>query len=223
MPNENKRFDQTDPEDLTMPGRRHSRRGAERFSGNKDASAWSDAEDMTMPGRRKLRRQGDFLPGEIILKRYRVVSELGRGGMGVVYKCFDSITGVDVAMKMLQVELSADSVEMEELRENFQLIHTLHHPNIAASNTLEYDSANGILFLVMECVEGTDLRRWIKEKRSSGDLSAAVILPVIRQIASALDFAHKQNILHRRIRGDSDALHRSCSGREPYNRGTQGS
>ena len=207
--NENKSFPGHGSGELPAPGGHHSRydtaqtSGTGAFaSGTSRHSQWTDDgdEEMTMPGRRKLRRQGDFRPGEIILKRYRVISELGRGGMGVVYKCFDSITGVDVAMKMLQVELSAASVEMEELRENFQLIHTLHHPNIAASNTLEYDSANGILFLVMECVEGTDLRRWIKEKRSSGPITPAELLPVIRQIASALDFAHKQNILHRDIK-----------------------
>jgi serine/threonine protein kinase len=77
--------------------------------------------------------------------------------MGVVYKCFDQTGGIDVALKALPPELSHNSAEMALVREDFQIIEQLHHPNIAAVKTLEQDAQTGDYFLIMECVEGMDL------------------------------------------------------------------
>ena len=68
-----------------------------------------------------------FANGDEILGRYVVQSELGQGGMGVVYKCFDTVGGVEVAVKGLPPEVSHNSDEMEAVRDNFQLVHELHH------------------------------------------------------------------------------------------------
>ena len=142
-----------------------------------------------------------FRIGSVIMNRYKVISELGRGGMGVVYKCFDETAGVEVALKALPPELSHNPGEMEYIRENFQLVHNLHHPNIASSNNLEKDERTGDYYLIMECCSGEDLRRWIRLKRQeAGILTPEEVLPIIRQIASALDYAHEEKILHRDIK-----------------------
>ena len=141
-----------------------------------------------------------FKIGDVILGRYKVLSELGQGGMGVVYKCFDETAGIAIALKALPPELSHNTIEMEEVRENFKLVHNLHHPNIASYNTLEKDVATGNYYLVMECVEGEDLRRWIRRKRKENALPLEAVLPVIRQVAAALDYAHGQKIIHRDIK-----------------------
>ena len=156
--------------------------------------------DATMPGKRERKPDGRFEVGDLILGRYKVLSELGQGGMGVVYKCFDEVAGITIALKALPPELSHNTMEMEDVKENFQLIHNLHHPNIASSNTLEKDSTTGNYYLVMECVEGEDLRRWIRQKHKEGPLTVDTILPVIRQVAAALDYAHEQKIIHRDIK-----------------------
>jgi len=70
-----------------------------------------------------------FNVGEQLMGRYRVLSELGQGGMGVVYRCLDEVGGIEVALKALPPELSHNSGEMEEVRENFQLICKLAHPH----------------------------------------------------------------------------------------------
>ena len=88
--------------------------------------------DVTLPGRHDRKPDGRFEPGDLIMNRYKVLSELGQGGMGVVYKCFDDVAGVEVALKALPPELSHNTLEMEDIKENFQLVHNLHHPNIAA-------------------------------------------------------------------------------------------
>jgi len=156
--------------------------------------------DKTMPGKRERKPDGRFGTGDLILGRYSVLSELGQGGMGVVYKCFDEIAGIVIALKALPPELSHNTMEMEEVKENFQLVSRLVHQNIAISKNLERDNSTGNYYLIMECVEGEDLRHWIKWKRSENALTVETILPVIRQVAEALDYAHEQRIIHRDIK-----------------------
>ena len=156
--------------------------------------------DATMPGKRDRKPDGRFAVGDLIMHRYKVIAELGQGGMGVVYKCFDETAGIEVALKALPPELSHNTIEMEDIKDNFQLVHNLHHPNIASSNNLERDNANGNYYLIMECCNGDDLRRWLKRRRKEGDLTLAEVLPIIQQVANALDYAHTQKIIHRDIK-----------------------
>ena len=160
------------------------------------------SEDIftTAKNARERAKEGRFKVGDLIMNRYKILAELGQGGMGVVYKCFDETAGVEIALKTLPPELARNSYEMEEIRENFQLISTLGHQNIVISKNLEHDAANGSYYLIMECVKGEDLRRWIKRKHREGDLSLNDVLPIIRQVADALDYAHKHKIIHRDIK-----------------------
>lgn len=157
-------------------------------------------DDLTMPGRRDRKADGRFAIGDLILSRYKVLALLGQGGMGVVYKCFDEVAGIEIALKALPPELSHNTIEMEDIKDNFQLVHNLHHPNIAASNNLERDDSNGNYYLIMECAEGEDLRRWLRRKSKDGNMSFSDILAIVAQVASALDYAHAQKILHRDIK-----------------------
>jgi len=159
----------------------------------------SDLE-VTMPGKRNRKPDGRFEIGDMILNRYKVLSELGQGGMGVVYKCFDEIAGIEIALKALPPELSHNSMEMEDVKENFQLVSRLIHQNIAVSKNLEKDNATGNYYLIMECVEGEDLRHWIRRKRKENMLTVENIVPVIKKVAAALDYAHEQKIIHRDIK-----------------------
>ena len=142
--------------------------------------------DATMPGKRDRKPDGRFAVGDLIMHRYKVIAELGQGGMGVVYKCFDETAGIEVALKALPPELSHNTIEMEDIKDNFQLVHNLHHPNIASSNNLEKDRSNGNYYLIMECCEGEDLRRWIKRKRKAEGLKFEEVLPIIQQVARTL-------------------------------------
>ena len=141
---------------------------------------------------------GGFKPGHQLLGRYRVVGELGRGGMGVVYRCLDEISGIDVALKSLPPQVAHSTSEMSGVRENFRTVERLHHPNIAALKTLELDPAGGAYYLVMELAEGTDLHSW--RKRQGGKVGLESCLPILRQIAQALDYAHSRKIIHRDLK-----------------------
>ncbi|MBR6057630.1 MAG: protein kinase [Victivallales bacterium] len=139
------------------------------------------AADMPPPVRR-------FKTGDVILKRYEVQSEIGQGGMGVVYKCFDRIGRTLVAVKGLPPEVSHNPAEMEDVRDNYTLVTKLAHPNIATCKTLERDADTGDYYLVMDYVEGDSLRSWMRKKRREGKLTLETALPVLRQVAEALVF-----------------------------------
>ena len=136
--------------------------------------------------------------GYVFLERYRVKDELGKGAMGIVYLCEDEVAGIDVALKAIPPEIANDRVEMESVRENFQIVYKLHHPNIANVSTLELDHNTGDYYLIMECVPGVNL--WEHYKSKGFNPSLSMIIPTLTQIASALDYAHKQSIIHRDIK-----------------------
>jgi formylglycine-generating enzyme required for sulfatase activity len=119
--------------------------------------------------------------------------------MGVVYGCLDKVGGVRVAVKALPPELSHNSVEMEEVRENFRLVSGLRHSNIAGVRTLEKDG-RGECFLVMDIAEGESLRKWLREKWKAGGVSLGEAVGVLRQVAAALDYAHGEKVVHRDVK-----------------------
>ena len=157
------------------------------------------------------RRNVRWKTDDLILGRYRVLSEIGQGGMGVVYHCLDTIDQLgrtEVAVKALPPEVSHNPAEMNDMWENYGLVSGLIHENIAACKTLEKDNLTGDYYLVMEYVEGEDLRSWIKEKRRNGSMTLYTALPVLRQIATALDAAHKRRIMHRDVKPDNVRIKR---------------
>jgi len=161
----------------------------------------SVGDQPTLPSQSVSQTGRRFRAGEVILGRYRVTDELGQGGMGVVYRCFDETAGIDVALKALPPEVAHNSGEMDEVRENFRLVSRLHHPNIANVNTLEKDSSTGDYYLVMECVDGLDLRQWARKRRGEGrPLNVDEVRILAYRIASALDYAHGQKVIHRDIK-----------------------
>lgn len=157
------------------------------------------ANDATKPGA-YAKNVGSIKAGTLILNRYRVLSVLGQGGMGIVYRCLDETAGIEIALKMLPPELSCNSFEMEDIKYNFQLVAKLIHQNIAVAKNLEKDDSNGNYYLIMEYCPGEDLRRWIRRKSSNQGIRLEDVLPVIKQIAEALDYAHKQKVVHRDIK-----------------------
>lgn len=155
--------------------------------------------ERTVPNIRIRHERGDLQPGDVILGRYELLEKLGSGAMGVVFKCKDRISGVEYALKMVPPELVRDAEAMEDVRENFKLVHGLKHQNIASMDFLDRDEY-GSYFLIMEYVQGESLTQWIKKKWRSGRPESAEIVHIVKQIAAALDYAHSQQILHRDIK-----------------------
>ena len=161
-------------------------------------------EFVTQPGERDRVPKGPFSVGSLLLGRYKILSELGTGGMGAVYKCFDETAGVEVAMKVIPPELARFSLEMEGVRENFRLVKKLVHENIAVHDVLQKDSTTGEFFLIMEYVDGVNLREWLKQKRQNAEtVSLDTTVSILSQVADAIDFAHRKKVVHRDIKPEN--------------------
>src|SRR4030095_10943269 len=115
---------------------------------------------------------------------YEIVSVLGTGGMGQVWRARDSRLGRDVAIKVLPSALATDPERLARFTREAQVLASLNHPNIAGLHGIEGTA------LVMELVEGEDLSAVI----SRGPLPLADALPIARQISDALEAAHEQGI-----------------------------
>ncbi len=129
------------------------------------------------------------------LGRYRVLSLLGAGGMGEVYLAEDSELRRQVALKVLPVEWTGDSRRLARFRREAQILAALKHENIAAIYGLEQTSERNCL--VLEFVEGETLAECVARR---GALPVGEALPIARQIADALEYAHAKGITHRDIK-----------------------
>jgi serine/threonine protein kinase/TPR repeat protein len=148
------------------------------------------------------------------IDRYELVKELGGGGFACVYLARDTVAGIDVAVKGLPPIVRLNKEELENIRKNFALVSRLHHPNIAAALHLHqvekavYQNKGdaeklrvfeGDTLVVMQYAPGVTLSRW-RRQFPGGRVPFEKALAITRQIADALDYAHKEKVLHRDIK-----------------------
>jgi len=128
------------------------------------------------------------------IAHYRVTAKLGAGGMGEVYRATDTKLGRDVALKVLPEAFAQDDQRMRRFQREAQVLASLNHPHIAAIYGLEESGATRAL--VMELVEGPTLA----ERISGGAIPLDEALPIAKQIAEALEYAHEHGIIHRDLK-----------------------
>ena len=127
--------------------------------------------------------------------RYRIVSELGRGGMGVVYKAHEESLNRFVAIKVLGEHLEADPVYVERFLREAQSAARLNHPNIVQIYSVSEEA--GSHYFVMEYVSGLSLSRLLRSREPLDEMQAARI---VLQTAAGLQAAHEQGVIHRDIK-----------------------
>jgi serine/threonine protein kinase len=125
---------------------------------------------------------------------YQILSLLGAGGMGEVYRARDSTLQRDVAIKVLPTVFTNDPDRRERFEREARVLASLNHPNIGAIYGLE--DAGGVRGLVLELVEGLTL----SDRLARGPLPAAEALAIARQVADALEAAHEKGIVHRDLK-----------------------
>jgi Tol biopolymer transport system component len=134
------------------------------------------------------------------LGAYEILTLLGRGGMGEVYRAKDTKLGRDVALKILPDAFTNDPDRPARFRREAQVLASLNHPHIGAIYGL--DDANSTQFLVLELVEGEPLDKRI----ARGAIPVDEALAIAKQIAEALEAAHEKGIIHRDLKPANIAL-----------------
>jgi len=137
---------------------------------------------------------------------YEIVAPIGAGGMGEVYRARDSRLGRDVAVKVLPEAFARDAERLSRFQREAKVLASLNHPNIAS--IYGFEDSGSVHALVMELVEGPTLA----DRIARGAIPIEEALPIAKQIAEAVEYAHERGIVHRDLKpaniklGDNDAV-----------------
>lgn len=127
----------------------------------------------------------------------KIVERIGHGGMGVVYRAEQVPLGRTIALKILRPDLVQDQAFADRFQREAQLLGKLQHPNIV--NIFDFGQAHDLFYLIMEYVEGANLRQ-IQQADELGPVAALALVP---QICNALEYAHANGVVHRDIKPEN--------------------
>ena len=139
--------------------------------------------------------EGRFPPGTLLNQRYRIVSVLGRGGMGEVYRANDLILGQPVALKFLPIGMVEDEQILNRFRNEVRVARQVSHPNVC--RVYDLGEADGQPYLSMEYIDGEDLSTLLKR---IGHLPQDKGVELARQLCAGLAAAHDKGVLHRDLK-----------------------
>jgi serine/threonine protein kinase len=137
-----------------------------------------------------------LLPGVLLANRYEILREIGRGGMGTVFASRDLVLDEPVALKVLAGVLD-ESIEKRFIQE-IRLTRQINHPNVVRVHTFE--RWRGLRFIVMEYIDGVDLRRWVEGRRP---IPLGQALDLLAGVAAGLAAAHRLGIVHRDVKPEN--------------------
>ncbi|HKZ80866.1 MAG TPA: BREX system ATP-binding domain-containing protein [Pyrinomonadaceae bacterium] len=143
---------------------------------------------------------------QTLSNRYQILSELGRGGMGVVYRALDPLLNREVAIKLIPPTLLTPETEQRFQREA-QLVAQMDHPAVVP--IFDFGKHEGSLFFVMPVVQGTNLR-WFEREAA---LTLGEVLDIGIQIAEALEYSHSRGVIHRDIKPENIMVTREEGGK----------
>jgi eukaryotic-like serine/threonine-protein kinase len=139
--------------------------------------------------------KGQLEPGTILADRFEILQLLGQGGMGAVYKGRDLELDRLIALKLIRPDLASHPEILRRFKQELILAREVTHRNVI--RIFDLGQAQGIKFITMEYVEGRDLRALIHEK---GKFTAEEAVPIIVQVAAALEAAHHAGVVHRDLK-----------------------
>ena len=139
--------------------------------------------------------EGRFVPGTLLGDRYRIISLLGAGGMGEVYRATDLRLSQQVALKFLPAELARDPKFLERFNNEVRIARQVSHPNVC--RVYDIGEAEGLAYISMEYVDGEDLHSLL---RRIGRLPPDKALEIARKLCAGLAAAHDKGVLHRDLK-----------------------
>jgi YVTN family beta-propeller protein len=141
---------------------------------------------------------------------YRLVSVLGRGGMSIVFRTENPRLGNVIALKVLDPALASDDIFRTRFLEESRIAASMNHPNVIPIHDM--GSSDGLLYIAMRCVTGTDLRQMLKKR---GRLQPETAIFLLDQAARALDAAHRRGLVHRDVKPGNLLVERGNEGTDP--------
>ena len=141
---------------------------------------------------------------------YRLISVLGRGGMSIVFRAENPRLGNVIALKVLDPELANNDVFRSRFLEESRIAASMNHPNVIPIH--DTGSSDGLLYIAMRCVTGTDLRQMLKQRGSLPNEEAVFL---ISQAARALDAAHRRGLVHRDVKPANLLIERGTDDGDP--------
>jgi serine/threonine protein kinase len=136
-----------------------------------------------------------LLRGETFAGRYEIIEDLGKGGMGSVYRAEDTKVREEVAVKLINPDVAADEQTIERFRNELKLARKIRSKNVCQMYDL--GESDGTYYITMEYISGEDLKSFIKRSRQ---LSISTAITIGRQICEGLVEAHKQGVVHRDLK-----------------------
>ena len=134
-------------------------------------------------------------PGTAFGGRYQIIEQLGRGGMGRVYRALDTKTREEVALKLIRPDIASDQRTLERFVNEIKLAHKISHRNIG--KMYHFGEDEGLHYITMEYVPGEDLKSFIRRSRR---LDVGTTVAIAKQVCSGLSEAHRAGIVHRDLK-----------------------
>jgi serine/threonine protein kinase/Tfp pilus assembly protein PilF len=153
------------------------------------------SEDVSLPTKTIETPKEELTTGSTFAARYQIIEELGRGGMGRVYKAVDTEVNEKIALKLIKPEIAADKKTIERFRNELKFARKIRHKNVCQMYDLSKEE--GSYYITMEFVPGDNLKSLI---RRMGRLSPGQAITITRQVCDGLAEAHKLGVVHRDLK-----------------------
>jgi serine/threonine protein kinase/Tfp pilus assembly protein PilF len=137
----------------------------------------------------------ELTSGAIFAGRYQIIDELGKGGMGRVYRVLDKKLSEEIALKLIKPEIAKDTKTVERFSNELKIARKIGHKNVA--RMFDLNEEKGTHYITMEYVRGEDLKKLI---RKMGQLSVGQAIPIAAQICEGLGEAHRLGVVHRDLK-----------------------
>jgi len=154
-----------------------------------------EAEEISAPTKTLETPREELTTGSTFAGRYQIIEELGRGGMGKVYKAQDNEINEKIAIKLIKPEIAADKKTIERFRNELKFARKIRHENVCQMYDLNKEE--GAYYITMEFVPGEDLKSMI---RMSRQLSVITAIDITKQVCEGLTVAHKAGVVHRDLK-----------------------
>ncbi len=165
-----------------------------------------ESEAKPIPTKTLEAAKEELTTGSTFAERYQIIEELGRGGMGRVYKATDTKIKEKVALKLIKPEIASDKKTLERFSNELRIARKITHKNVG--KMFDINEAEGTHFITMEYVSGQDLKGLI---RQSGQLGTGTALSIAKQVCDGLAEAHKVGVIHRDLKPSNIMIDREGS------------